>query len=238
MKKLFIVMLLMLGLSANEVYKVGLSPGYPPFEFIKDGKISGFDVDLVNEIAKKLNIKVEFVSMEFDGLIAAIKAGKIDIIASGMNKTPEREKNVEFSIPYFESMNYYVKLQDNDKINSLQDLEKGATIGAQIGTIQANEISKIKGVKPYLNAEHMVFILATLNKKIDGFILESAVAKGYMKNYPNFSVFAKTKIEGDGVCIAFQKGNLELKNKFDNAIKELKTDGTYQKLLDKYELNQ
>lgn len=238
MKKIFIIMLLVLGLSANEVYKVGLSPGYPPFEFIKNGEIMGFDVDLVKEIAKDLDIKVEFVPMEFDGLIAAIKAGKIDIIASGMNKTPEREKNVEFSIPYYQSLNYYVKLKDNDKINSIKDLEKGAQIGAQIGTIQATEISKLKGVKPYLNAEHMVFILATINKKIDGFILESAVAKGYMKQYPNFSVFAKTQIEGDGVCIAFKKGNLELKNKFDASIKKLKDNGTYQKLLEKYELNQ
>lgn len=237
MKKIIIAIFLATGLFAQEVYKVGTSPGYPPFEFIKDGKISGFDIDLVEEIAKVLNIKVEFVPIEFDGLIAAIKAKKIDLIASGMNKTPAREKNVEFSKPYYESVNYYVKLKDNDKLNSLADLSNGAKIGAQLGTLQAEEISKIKGVKPFLNAEHMVFILATINKKIDGFILEAAVAKGYMKNYPELSVFAKSTIEGEGVCLAFYKGNTKLRDDFDNAIQVLKDNGTYQKLLEKYELN-
>lgn len=236
MKKIIIAIFLATGLFAQNIYKVATSSGYPPFSYAKDGEFVGFDVDLINEVAKILNIKVEFMPIEFDGIIAAIKAGKIDVSPS-MSETPARAKNVEFSKPYYESINYYVKLEDNDKLNSLKDLSNGAKIGAQLGTLQADEISAIKGVKPFLNPEHMVFILATINKKIDGFILEAAVAKGYMKNYPELKVFATTSLKSSGVCMAFKKGNTKLRDDFDNAIQILKDNGTYQKLLEKYELN-
>lgn len=234
MKKI-IMILFALGLFAQEVYKVGLSPDFPPFEYMENGEIIGFEIDLVREIAKDLNIQIELVPMSFDGLIAAIKVGKIDIIASGMTYTPKRAKNVEFSIPIIESENHYIKLKSNKNLNSLKDLEKGAILGAQVGTLQADEISTIKGVKPFLNPEYMPLILSTLSGKIDGFVLESAVAKSYTKNYDDFEVFAKTPIAG--TCLAFKKGNIKLRDDFDKTIEKFKKDGTYSKLLEKYNLN-
>ncbi|MBT0879078.1 MULTISPECIES: transporter substrate-binding domain-containing protein [unclassified Campylobacter] len=237
MKKLFLGFALVAQIFAQDILKVGTSPGYAPFEYMKDGKIVGFDMDLVEEIAKILDIKVEFVAIEFDGLINALKAGKIDVIASGMNETPQRAKSVDFSNSYYNGVNYYVKLKENTNINSLEDLSKGAKLGAQLGTLQADEVSKIKGVKPYLNSELIVFVLATVNKKIDGFVLDAAVAKGYINTYPELSVFAKTPILGDGVSFAFAKGNTKLKDDFNNALKILKDNGTYVKLLQKYDLD-
>lgn len=235
MKQIFMAMLLALGLFAQDVYKVGLSPDFPPFEYIENGEIVGFEIDLVREIAKELDIKVEPVTMSFDGLIAALKVGKIDIIASGMSYTPKRAENVEFSIPIIESENHYIKLKSNKKLNSLKDLEKGAILGAQIGTIQADEISNIKGVKPYLNSEYIPLVLSTLNGKIDGFVLEAAVAKSYTKNYDEFEVFAKTKIAG--TCLAFKKGDTKLRDDFNNVINKFKENGVYLKLLQKYNLD-
>lgn len=238
MKKIILALVLSLVACAQSVYKVGVSPGYPPFEYKQNGELVGFDIDLVNAISKELGIKVEFVEMDFDGLISAIKMGKIDIIASGMTKTPQRAKSVEFTKPYYESVNYYVKHKENTNLNSIKDLEKGTKVGAQLGTIQADEISKIKGVTPFLNADHIVFIMATKQKQIDAFVLESAVAKGYMKQYDEFEVFAKTNIKGDGISIAFKKGNVELAKQFDDAIDKLKENGVYDELLKKYDLVQ
>ncbi len=236
MKKIILGLIFALSLHAQNVYKVGVSPGYPPFEYKQDGKLVGFDIDLVEIIAKELGISVEFVEMDFDGLISALKMGKIDIIASGMSKTPQRAKSVEFTKPYYDSVNYYVKHKDNTSLNSIKDLEKGTKVGAQLGTLQADEISKIKGVTPFLNTEHMVFIMATKQKQIDAFVLESAVAKGYMKKYDDFEVFAKKAIDGEGISIAFKKGNVKLAKEFDEVIDKLKSNGVYDELLKKYDL--
>lgn len=237
MKKLLLSIALVAQIFAQDILKVGTAPGYAPFEYYENDKLVGFDIDLVNEIAKILDIKIEYKTMEFDGLINALKAGKIDAIAAGMNETEQRAKSVEFSKPYYSGMNYFVKLKDNDKFNSIEDLEKGAILGAQIGTLQAEELNNIKGVKPYLNSELIVFVLATLNKKIDGFLLEAAVAKGYMKTYPELVVFAKKEIKGNGTSFAFNKGNTKLRNDFNKALDILKENGTYLKLLQKYNLD-
>lgn len=234
MKKI-IMILFALGLFAQEVYKVGTGYDYPPFDYMENGEIVGFEIDLVRAVAKELGIKVEPVTMPFDGLIAALKVGKIDIISAGMSNTPQRAKSVEFTKSIFDSKNYYLKLKGNDKINSLDDLSKGAIIGAKIGTLQADEISSLKGVKPYLNEEYIVLINSTLNGKIDGFVMEEPVAKSYMKKYPSLEVFATSSVEG--MSLAFKKGNTKLRDDFDKTIEKFKQDGTYLKLLEKYNLN-
>lgn len=236
MKKLFLILLMAFSIFAQDTLKIATSLNFPPFEYMKNGEYIGFNIDLVNEIGKVLNKKIEFVPMDFDAVIVAIKSGKIDA-SPNMSETPERAKSVDFSIPYFSGMNYYVKLKDNKKLNSLKDLEKGAVIGARLGTLQADEISKIKGVTPYLNPENIVFVLATLGKKIDGFILENSTAKRFIKDYPQLEVFAQTKPNTKGVCFALKKGNTKLKSELDKAIEILKSNGTYQKLLEKHELN-
>lgn len=237
MKKLLLSFALISQIFAQDILKIGTTSGYAPFEYIQNDELVGFDIDLVNEIAKILDIKIEYKVMDFDGLINALKAKKIDVIAAGMNKTEQRAKSVEFSNPYYLGMNYFVKLKDNDKFNNIEDLEKGAIFGAQIGTLQAEELSNIKGVKPYLNAELIVLVLATINKKIDGFLLEAAVAKGYMESYPELKVFAKKEIKGSGASFAFDKGNTKLKDDFNKALDILKENGTYLKLLKKYNLD-
>lgn len=237
MKKLLLSFALISQIFAQDVLKVGTTSGYAPFEYYENDELVGFDIDLVNEIAKILDIKIEYKVMDFDGLINALKAKKIDVIAAGMNKTEQRAKSVEFSNPYYLGMNYFVKLKDNDKFNNIEDLEKGAIFGAQIGTLQAEELSNIKGVKPYLNAELIVLVLATINKKIDGFLLEAAVAKAYMKSYPKLKVFAKKEIKGSGASFAFDKGNIKLRDDFNKALDILKENGTYLKLLKKYNLD-
>ena len=76
---------------------VGTNAEYSPFEFKKDGKITGFDYDLMEEIAKEAGIKIQWQEMSFDGLIPALKAGKINAIISGMTATEERKKAVDFT---------------------------------------------------------------------------------------------------------------------------------------------
>ena len=83
------------------VLRVGSETTFPPFEFTEGDKYVGFDVDLSEAIAKKLGLKMEFKSMGFDALIPAVQSGDIDMIAAGINATPEREKALDFSDVYF-----------------------------------------------------------------------------------------------------------------------------------------
>ena len=112
---------------------VGMEPTFPPFEFTENDKYIGFDIDLANAIGEKMGSKVEVKSLGFDALIPALRSGQIDMIASGMDATPERQKQVSFTDPYFHDGYSVVVRKDNTTINGFDDL-KGRTVGSQVGT--------------------------------------------------------------------------------------------------------
>ena len=126
MKKVILAIMLMMGLLAcgkkenaatenknaageEKVLRVGLNAVFAPFEYVENGEIKGFDIDLINEIGKNLGYKIEIIDQSFDGLIPALKAGKIDLIISGMSATEERKKSVDFTDEYFMSTQVYLR---------------------------------------------------------------------------------------------------------------------------------
>ena len=120
---------------------VGMSADYAPYEFHyinENGQdvIGGFDVDIANEIANSLGVELVIQEMDFDALVAALPAGKIDLVVSGMNPTEERAKVVDFSEIYYNSQHgILVRSEDVDKYKTFADLE-GAKVGAQLGSTQ------------------------------------------------------------------------------------------------------
>lgn len=117
----------------NATFIVGMEPTFPPFEFTENDKYIGFDLDLAQALCDKMGVKMEVKSMGFDALIPALKSGQIDMIASGMDATPERAKQVAFTTPYFFDGYSVVVRKDNTTINGFDDL-KGKVVGAQVGT--------------------------------------------------------------------------------------------------------
>ena len=91
------------GASGNEIVKLGTNAAFPPFEYVDGKKVVGFDITMGQKIAKTAGKKLEVVDMAFDSLIPALQSGTIDFIAAGMSVTEERKKNVDFSVPYFQS---------------------------------------------------------------------------------------------------------------------------------------
>lgn len=232
MKKIIILLAFLVQMFAQDLIKVGMSPGFAPFGYIKDDKVAGFDIDLVNEIANILGIKIEFIPMDFDALMGALKLGKINVIASGLSNTPARAKNVEFSKIYYRSQNYALKKSSRKDIDKLEGLE----IGVQLGSIQAALVEKTPNTKAFLNPEISNLFLALINGKVDAVIVDKMVAKGYLQTYKELEVFQKIVEENDGVSFAFQKGNFKLKNDFDYALDELIKNGKYDELLKKYDM--
>lgn len=220
-----------------EVIKVGTNANFPPFEFLdENNKIAGFDIELVEALSKKVGFEYEIVNMGFDGLIPALKSGKIDMIASGMSATDARRKAADFTDSYFITENVFMKRADNDSIKTKDDI-KGKIIGTQLGTVQEIAIREMKGVKPVTMEDPITVIMALKNGKIDAAVFDTSVAYGYMKQNPELAEFHKEPDGSEGFSFAFNKDKkTELIAKINGALKELKEDGTFDKLLEKYDL--
>ncbi|OCR85330.1 basic amino acid ABC transporter substrate-binding protein [Campylobacter fetus] len=223
--------------NAADVLKVGTNATYPPFEYIDNqNQITGFDMELVDAISKKAGFEYKIVNMSFDALIPALKAGKIDAVASAMSATPDRIKAVDFIKPYYTTENLFIKQAKNADLTSKQSLE-GKKIGVQLGTVQETAARAIKGVKVIANEDIFAAIMALKNGKVDAVLVDGSIGYGYLKKNEDLVEFLKEPDGSEGFSIAFDKNkHKDLIEKINQTIEELKNDGTYNKLLEKYDL--
>ncbi|EAH5546678.1 basic amino acid ABC transporter substrate-binding protein [Campylobacter upsaliensis] len=223
--------------NASLSLRVGTAPNYKPFDYKEDAKLTGLDIDLVNEIAKREGIELTWVEMSFDGLIPALKTGKIDMIASAMSATEDRRKSVDFSDVYYTTKNLYIKKKDNEALNSKEDLE-GKIIGVQLGTLQEPAAKAIKDTKVQSNESLSVVIMELKEGKIDAVVADKDVSTGYLKENTDLIGFFEEEDGSEGFSFAFDKDKQkEAIEKFNKGLKDLKADGTYDQILTKYELN-
>lgn len=223
--------------NASLSLRVGTAPNYKPFDYKEDAKLTGLDIDLVNEIAKREGIELTWVEMSFDGLIPALKTGKIDMIASAMSATEDRRKSVDFSDVYYTTKNLYIKKKDNEALNSKEDLE-GKIIGVQLGTLQEPAAKAIKDTKVQSNESLSVVIMELKEGKIDAVVADKDVSTGYLKENADLIGFFEEEDDSEGFSFAFNKDKQkEAIEKFNKGLKDLKADGTYDQILTKYELN-
>ncbi len=235
--KILLVVLACLNLVNAKSLKVGTNASFPPFEFVdKNSQIVGFDMDLLDAISKKVGFEYEIVNMGFDGLIPALKSGKIDMVAAGMSATEQRRKAADFTNPYYSTENVFLKKVDNDSIKSKEDI-KGKIVSTQLGTVQEIAMRELKDIKVSTMKDPFNVIMALKNGKVDVAVFDSSVAYGYLKQNPDLVAFHTEDDGSDGFSFAFDKGkHSELLAKFNQAIDELKADGIYDKILEKYEL--
>ena len=200
---------------------VGTEPTFPPFEFTEDGKDVGFDIDLLQAVSDKIGYKMEIKNLGFDALIPALKSGQIDLIAAGMDATEERKKQVDFTDVYFSGGYTVVVRKDNTDITGYESLA-GKTVGAQVGS-RAAFYAKEHGatVKEFdTNSQGWMELEAGT---CDAVSIDSAVAMYYLKQGGDKNL----KLVGDlikdrNVAMAVSKEKPELREKVNNALKELK----------------
>lgn len=175
------------------VLVVGTSADYAPYEFHKkvDGKdkIVGFDITMAEEIAKDMGVKVEYKDMDFDGLLGALDAGKVDIVLSGMTPNEERKKSVDFSEIYYTNSNVCIVAKGKeDSIKSSDDLKK-LKVGVQKGTTQADYVTGDLGITNATQLKKIPDLMLELqNGKIDVIVTGKAVAQINVKNYKNVAI--------------------------------------------------
>lgn len=217
---------------------MGTSADFPPFESIdpKDGKtVIGFDIDIAQKVADKIGVKLEVKDTKFDGLIAALTAGNINMIAAGMNPTEERKKSVDFSDSYYKNVQALIVREGDDSIKTAADM-KGKKFGAQLGSTSEEAAKLVEGIELKTLDKVDQLCLQTKNKNIDGVIVEQTVAQAYVKSMGGLKIITIPELnDGTGdVCIAVPKGDTELLKVINEVIGELKSSGEYDKLIDKW----
>ncbi len=221
---------------APKVLKVGTEPTFAPFEFQKEGskEFDGFDMDLIRAIGKQLNMKVEILNMGFDALIPAINAGNIDLAIAGMSITPDRQKAVDMSDPYYVSGLVVVVGKDNEAVKSVNDLNNKG-IAVQIGTTGAERAAKVPGAKvKNFNTNAEVF-LELKNKGVEAVIIDKPVAEYFLATGggKDYAKIVGETMEAESYGISLKK-NSPLTKEINKALLDLKKNGEYDKLYAKW----
>lgn len=221
--------------SSKQALVVGTNAAFPPFEYVgDDGKPDGFDVALIKAIGEKIGMEVQIQDMEFDSLVSSI-GNKIDVAIAGMTVTEERKNMVDFSDPYYEAVQD-VLVPAGSAIATADDL-KGLKIGVQLGTTGEFIADEIEGaeVSAYNKAVDAVNDLN--NGRVDCVIVDKNPAEVFASQFSDKVVAlpgTQFEFEAENYAIALPKGNTELANKINDALKQLKEDGTYDNLVKQY----
>lgn len=216
-----------------ETLTMGTNASFPPYEYVDDnGKIVGIDAEIAQAIADKLGMKLEIKDMEFESLVPAVKAKSIDLALAGMTVTDERKQSVNFSDSYSTGVQVVI-VKENSEIKTVDDL-KGKKIGVQAGTTSDTYCTDDFGeenVKQFSNGSLAVAALA--NGQVDCVVIDNEPAKNYVAANSGLKIL-DTEYVTEDYAIAISKDNDELLKKVNNALKELKDDGTVGKIVGKY----
>ncbi len=225
------------GVLADGILNVGTNAEFPPFEFVgDDGEPAGFDIALIEAIAEKLGVDVQVENMEFDSLVASI-GSKIDVAIAGMTVTEERKNMVDFSDEYYEAVQYIIVPSDSE-IASAADLE-GKNIGVQLGTTGDFIVEEIKDASAAQYNKAVDAVNDLRNGRVDAVIIDKNPAQVFGEQFKDeVKLFdgesPEFGFEKEYYAIALPKGDEELAKSINDALAELKADGTFDELVSQY----
>ena len=216
----------------GEKLTVGSDIPYPPFEQGKPGEYTGFDVELMEAIGEKIGREAEFQDTSFETIFRDVGQGKFEAVASAATITPEREKEVAFSDPYYLS-EQAILVKEGSEIKGLSELE-GKTVGAQQGTTGL-ELGKEKAnaseLRPYPEGPDAINALKA--GTIEAVIIDAPVAQNAIEEEGGVEIAEKVPTEEEyGFAVA--KGNTELLEEINKGLEEVISDGTYTKIFEKW----
>ena len=218
---------------------VGTHPVFAPFEYMdtKTNEYKGFDIDMIREIAKRAGYTVKFHNMGFDGLIPALLTGSIDIAVAGMTITEARKQKVDFCDPYYQAGQSLMVREESKAVYKDAKSLEGRTIAVQIGTTGADFAKTIKGasIKSF-NTSAEAFMDLKM-KGADAVITDRPVIGYFLVANPRAAkglVQQPIVLDDEWFGFPVKKGNKELLDQVNAAMKAMKADGTYEKLHKKW----
>jgi polar amino acid transport system substrate-binding protein len=210
---------------------------YPPFQSEIDGKYQGFDVSLIDLVAKDLGVKQEILDTPFENFKtgAFLNSGECDLAAAGMTITDERKKNVDFSDPYFDATQALLVAKGSG-ISSLADAKaKKAKLGAQAQTTGEDYV-KGQGFDPVSFESSDAVLNGLRSGQVKAVVIDYPVVQGWLKDKANADAFqvADNINTGEQYGFTVKKGNTKLRTAINKALSDAKADGTYKKLYEKW----
>lgn len=210
---------------------MGTNAEFPPYEFYDGDKIVGIDAEIAQAIAEKLGMEFEIEDMAFDAIIPSVTSGKVDFGAAGMTVTEERKQSVDFTDSYATSTQVTMVKEDSDIANS--EGLKNKIIGVQLGTIGDDLAGDIEGATVERYNKGLEAVQSLTQGKIDAVVIDEATAKAFLANTKGLKILDE-KMSDEEYAIAVKKGNTELVEKMNGAIKELKDEGKLDEIVAKY----
>jgi polar amino acid transport system substrate-binding protein len=218
--------------AGGEPLTVGSDIPYPPFEQGKPGSYTGFDIELMEAIAEKMGRTAEFEDTSFETIFRDVGQGKFEAVISAATITPEREKAVDFSNPYYDS-EQAVLVKEGSSIKSLEELE-GKTVAVQQGTT-GQELAKEKiggaEIRPYPEGPDAVNALKA--GTVEAVIIDAPVAQNAVEKSGGVEIAEKVPTE-EQYGIAVGQGETELLGEINKDLEEIEKDGTYTKIYKKW----
>lgn len=222
-----------LGLISEGTLLVGSDIPFPPFEQGKAPNYEGFDIDVVNEIAERLGLKVEYKDTAFDTIFRDQAQGKFDMVASATTITPDREKQVDFSDPYYEAQQALV-VPPGSEIRTTADLS-GVTVGTQDGTTgeeYANDETDAGQVRGF--PEGPDALNALTNGQVEAVILDKPVVQDAIEKGQSEIEIAETIPTEELYGFAFAEDNDALREAVNGVLVEMKEDGTLEQIYEEW----
>lgn len=224
-----------LDLQTSGTLTVGLEGTFQPYSYRKDGKLTGFEVDLARDVAKKMGLKVKFVPTKFDSLIAGLDVNKYDVVFNNIAENKARKQKYLFSTPYIYSKSQLAVKKSNKAIKKITDI-KGKKVAEATTTNNAKDAKRLGAtITPTDGFQQSIDLVN--QGRVDGTINSREAFYAYLKQKPNASI----KLIDSGDAIASQKigaivtkKHAKLQKQITKAINELKKDVTLTKLSKQY----
>lgn len=221
-------------IKANGVLKIGTEGTYAPFTFHDEtGKLTGFDVEIAEEVTKRIGVKAEFIETKWDGMFAGLDAKRFQMVANQVGINEERKAKYDFSDPYIVSGAVLIVRDDNTTITKFEDLagkKSGQSLTSNLGKIATSYGAELVTVDGFNQAVDLL-----LSGRIDATVNESLSFLDYKKQKPDTPIKIVAKLEAqDQNAFLFNKGNEELVTAVNKALKDMKDDGTYLAISEKW----
>jgi len=223
------------GATLKNVQKAGklviaTSPDFPPFESLEGNEVVGIEVDIMELICAELGVEAEFVQMDFDSVLIGIQAAKYDCAMSGITVTPEREKNMLFTDPYYNAAQVIV-VAEGSPIAGKADLA-GKVVSVQTGTT-AESGCQDEGIKVQAFAANADAKAALTTGKVDAWVVDNLTAIQMVEEGDGL-VILDEKMTEEPYAFAFAQGSEDLVAAINDALTKLVADGTVEGIFDSY----
>jgi len=210
----------------------GVSCGYPPFCFYNNkNELSGYDIDVAKEIAKRLGVELKLIDTEWNNIFNGLNLGAYDGIVASMSITEERSSLVNFSIPYYHTKSVIV-IRGDSKFKSRSDLS-GKTIGVEEDTMFEKDAKLLPNVniRKFKTSEQA---LVALNKNLLDAVITDEIVTNYVSGSKKYELETLGEpLRRDKVAIAFRKADHALLKKVNGVLKDMHDDGSLRKISSK-----